>query len=155
MKYLMMLTLLVSITYAQTDIPVKFLEKLEDQWVLQKDPGGTVETWEKKDENFYEGFALTTTRPESSHLDAESLTLFKAHSTWYYMAHPSQNKYPTLFTLVEANDTTALFINDEHDYPQQIRYTFTGTDSLIAEISLINNKNLRKFGFKKSTVKDD
>ena len=155
MKYLVILTIVVSVTCAQTDIPVKFLQKLENQWVLQKGEGGTVETWEKTGDNFYEGFALTTTRPESSHLDAELLTLFKTRNTWYYMAHPSQNKYPALFELTEANDTTALFVNSEHDYPQQIRYTFVGSDSLVAEISLINNKNLRKFGFKKSTVKDD
>lgn len=49
-------------------------------------------------------------------------------------ATPS-NQPPATFVASESNDTLILFENPDHDFPQSIRYTRRGRDSLVAVVS--------------------
>lgn len=48
-----------------------------------------------------------------------------------YEAHPSGQPAAT-FTSRESTDSTIVFVNPGHDYPQEVGYRRVGTDSLLA-----------------------
>ena len=50
-----------------------------------------------------------------------------------YEAHPS-GQPATVFLSIAANDSTVVFENPEHDFPQRVGYRKAGADSLIAWI---------------------
>ena len=54
---------------------------------------------------------------------------------------------PVRFGLKNGSDSTLVFENAQHDFPQLIAYAKIGTDSLVAEISGVKNGRLRKVRF--------
>ncbi|MCF8378252.1 MAG: DUF6265 family protein [Bacteroidales bacterium] len=66
----------------------------------------------------------------------ETLKIFRESEDIYYEATVmDQNDGKGVkFKLLKMGDNFALFQNKKHDYPQQIKYTFNGKNSLIVEI---------------------
>ncbi len=58
-----------------------------------------------------------------------------------YTAYPS-GQSPTSFTAEALTDSSALFVNADHDYPQEIRYEREGNE-LRATISLLGGREAR------------
>jgi|GEM_PF-2236221 len=141
---------------AQQLNPENFLLQLLGKWKLETASGKyIIEHWEKKGEDYFSGGSKNITGSSGDISATEKLSIIKFHDSYYYIAHPSQNKYPTLFRLEECSDTSAVFINSEHDFPQIIKYTFQAQDILLAEISGINNENLITFTFRKIAGNND
>jgi len=64
----------------------------------------------------------------------ELLLLYEEASGWIYEAHPSGQ--PTAsFRSSAITDTSIIFSNPDHDFPQTIAYFRIGSDSLLARIA--------------------
>jgi hypothetical protein len=94
-----------------------------------------------KDESLI-GFAVS--------LGAEEIVFYEvlsvkqnAEGSWTYSAHPS-GQASASFTAVETGESSVLFANPNHDYPQEIRYRRDG-DRLYATISLQGGADSRSF----------
>ena len=61
----------------------------------------------------------------------ELMVLRAVGSGWVYEAHPS-GQSPASFTSTAITDTSIVFSNPEHDFPQTITYSRVGADSLVA-----------------------
>jgi len=71
--------------------------------------------------------------------------------TYIPVAYGQNNEQPVPFTLISSTDTSFVFENKAHDFPQRIFYRFVGKDSLVAGIEGIS-KGVRKervFHFRK------
>jgi hypothetical protein len=66
----------------------------------------------------------------------ETVQLIQRQDSLFYIATVSNqnNKQPIPFLLKTATDTSLLFENREHDFPQTIKYSVFKTDSLQATI---------------------
>ena len=67
----------------------------------------------------------------------ETVQLIQREDSLFYIATVSNqnNKQPIPFLLKTATDTSLLFENRKHDFPQAIKYLKVGSDSLKAVIS--------------------
>lgn len=63
-----------------------------------------------------------------------------------YEAHPSGQPTAT-FLSIEASDSTVVFENREHDFPQRVGYRRVGRDSLLAWIEGTVKGNIRRVEF--------
>ncbi len=64
-----------------------------------------------------------------------------------FQAHPS-GQPSALFTQLELNDTSVVFENPEHDFPQRIGYSQRGSDSLYAWIWGVADGEARRIDFR-------
>ena len=69
-----------------------------------------------------------------------------------YEAHPARQAVTT-FTAREQTDTTVVFADPTHDYPQEVGYRSVGSDSLIAWIDGQLNGKSRRVEFQYARVK--
>jgi hypothetical protein len=63
--------------------------------------------------------------------------------SWTYTAHPS-GQASAAFIAVEAHKNSVVFVNPNHDYPQQIKYLRDG-NRLYASVSLLGGNKLNSF----------
>jgi hypothetical protein len=75
----------------------------------------------------------------------EFLRIVEQAGTLVYVAQPGGGT-ATEFTLVEQDETRAVFENPRHDFPQRIAYT-RADDKLTAEISFIDGGQPQRFDF--------
>ncbi|MFC6635330.1 DUF6265 family protein [Microbulbifer taiwanensis] len=55
----------------------------------------------------------------------ESLRIIEMSGEIFYLAKISENKFPVPFKLIDCSKNGAVFGNDEHDFPNLIRYTLS------------------------------
>ena len=91
---------------------------------------------------------------EKDTLHFEAITLQQKGEELFYTATvKGQNEdKPVTFKLTSATDKKLVFENPKHDYPQKITYSLIKKDSLVAEISGIQQgkPSSEKFGMKKT-----
>lgn len=68
----------------------------------------------------------------------ELILLREEGERWVYEAHPS-GQPPAFFKSVAVDDTSAIFSNPDHDFPQTIAYFKASSDSLVARIAGVQN----------------
>lgn len=100
------------------------------------------EVWVVESDNSLIGFAVS--------LGVEEVVFYEvlrikqnADSLWTYSAHPS-GQAPASFIAVETGESSVVFSNPNHDYPQEIRYRRNG-DRLYATISLRGGADPKSF----------
>lgn len=76
----------------------------------------------------------------------ELLLLQQEDRDWLYEAHPSGQRAAS-FVSVALSDTTVVFSNPEHDFPQTITYVRTNPDSLLATIAGEEDGRFREYQF--------
>ncbi len=80
-------------------------------------------------------------------VEYEHLTITNVDGRLGYTANPSGQAENT-FWLVQANDTTAVFADPEHDFPQQLTYQRTRPDSLVVTIAGPSRGERREIAFR-------
>jgi hypothetical protein len=78
----------------------------------------------------------------------EFLRVVEKNGRLLYVAQPGGSP-PTEFTLVELDESRAVFENPFHDYPQRISYE-RADDQLTAEISFVDGGSPQRFDFKQA-----
>lgn len=76
----------------------------------------------------------------------ELLLLRQEGTRWVYEAHPSGQPSAS-FASVAISDTSVVFSNPEHDFPQTITYVRTSPDSLIARTTGVQGGRTDEFVF--------
>jgi len=100
------------------------------------------EVWVIDDERSLSGFAVTLAN--NAVRFHEILRIQQDdEGAWTYTAHPS-GQVSTSFKAAEVGASSALFVNPDHDYPQEIRYRRDG-NRLMATISLLGGDEARSF----------
>lgn len=95
---------------------------------------------------------ISSTVRRDSLLECELVILRGAGGVLTYEAHPFRQAMTT-FTAREQTDTTIVFANPTHDYPQEVGYRSLGTDSLIAWIDGQLDGKSRRVEFRYARVK--
>ena len=109
------------------------LDWLTGCWVTPD--GSAQEVWVADSDGGLNGFSVSIADNKVSFY--ETLTIRPGvDGALVYTAHPS-GQATTSFTATEMTENSVLFVNPDHDYPQQIRYTRVA-ESLQATISLLD-----------------
>ena len=100
------------------------------------------EVWVRAKDDELSGFSVVVS--DNSVVFHEVLNVRRREDgAWVYTAHPS-GQSATSFVGAEVSDGHALFINPDHDYPQEIRYS-RKAEHLSATISLTGGANPNSF----------
>jgi hypothetical protein len=99
------------------------MEKLSwiaDNWISADGETKSFEHWEKLSDNLFIGGSETVKNGDT--IFAEKLRIEKTGSGIYYVADVKHNPEPVKFRLTCLTDTSAVFENPLHDFPQKIIY---------------------------------
>ena len=104
---------------------------LEGCWEAVSPKGTIEENWTAARGHTMIGVSRTVSG--DSLFGYELLILRERSDGLAYEAHPS-GQAPAVFLSTEATDTTAVFEDLKHDFPQRLRYWRVGADSLVARL---------------------
>jgi len=104
-------------------------------WEHKVKEGYQYEEWVRVSSNEFTGRGYHVQNNDTTLF--ETVQLIQKRDSMFYNATVSNqnNQQPIPFMLKTATDTSLLFENREHDFPQEIEYIKIGTDSLKAVIS--------------------
>lgn len=100
------------------------------------------EVWVVDSERSLSGFAVTLANNTVRFYEVLKIQQ-DDDGSWTYTAHPS-GQVSTSFRAAEVGTSSALFVNPDHDYPQEIRYRREGS-RLLATISSLGGDDPRSF----------
>lgn len=123
----------------------------QTQWLIgtwqHQDESGNVsyESWKKINSDELSGKSYVL--QEGDTVVFEELSLVCRQDSLFYIptVKGHNNDRPISFPLSSISEDKMLFENLLHDFPQQISYQKIGTDSLVAEVSGLENGVQRKF----------
>ena len=114
--------------------------------------GISIESWYKQDDSTFAGSGLFIKAGKTMSEETIELTQ-KGDDVYYIPTVKGQNgDKPVTFKMTAVTDNTLIFENPQHDFPQIIKYTLYGTDSLVAEISDKAGTHKEVFAMKKTQV---
>ena len=119
-------------------------------WELRAPNRVTLEMWMPPLGDMMLGSSRTTVGARTS--EYEMLRLKVEGERLQYIALPSGQK-ETVFPSIELTDTSLVFENTAHDFPQRISYRRRGADSIVAAIEGPGPNGVRRisFGFLRTT----
>ena len=128
-------------------------EWLIGTWENKTSRGSVYETWTKISDNEFSGKSYA--RKEENTVVFETIRLTQKEGGLFYIPTvKNQNDGISVsFALKTISDTTLIFENAKHDFPQIISYYKISTDSLVAEISGTKNGQELKQTFPMKKVK--
>jgi hypothetical protein len=130
---------------------IKKIDWLLGKWENNVDGGILSENWKRLNDSTFQAESFFIKDKDTLHF--ESITLQqKGEELFYNATVKGQNDDKSVpFNLTSETDKKLVFENPKHDYPQKITYTLINKDSLVAEISGIQQgkPSSEKFGMKK------
>ena len=114
---------------------IESLAWLSGCWERRGQRGVTEEQWARPAGGTMIGFSRTVRHvaDRDSTTEYEFLRAFTREGKLVYAALPSGQRYAE-FTETSAGDSSVVFENPQHDFPQRITYTRRGADSVVARI---------------------
>jgi hypothetical protein len=79
-------------------------------------------------------------------VEYEHVRIFERDGKLVYAAHPSGQE-PAEFVSTTLNDSTVIFENPGHDFPQRVAYHRLGSDSLAASVEGVSRGKQRTVSF--------
>ena len=95
----------------------------------------TTESWERLSDNTFEGYGETINTTSIESISSETLRIVEMSGEIFYIAKVAHNQYPIAFKLTQCSDSSFVFENHEHDFPQRIEYTLSNEDQLTVNVS--------------------
>ncbi len=128
-------------------------EWLIGTWESQTERGSTYETWTKLSGNELKGISYML--EEKDTIVFETIQLIQNEEGLFYIPKvKNQNDgLPVKFKLKMNSDSSLVFENPLHDFPQVISYAKIGSDSLVAEISGVKNDSKQRQAFLMNRVR--
>jgi hypothetical protein len=113
-------------------------DRLIGSWENQMEQGKLVETWEKTNDSTYSGKSYFIKDKDT--LSNEVIMLMQKGNDLFYIptVKGQNNDEPVVFSLTSVSAKQMVFENPKHDFPQKITYRQVTPDSLVAEISGID-----------------
>lgn len=140
---LAVLTVLTTVSCKKEAVAEKSKIKLADwligSWENKMEQGTLSETWEKANDSTFNGKSYFIKDKDTLNNEVVMLTQ-KGDELFYIPTVIGQNNNePVIFKMTLGNAKQLVFENPKHDFPQKITYTLVTKDSLVAEISGIDN----------------
>ena len=119
-------------------------------WELRAPNRVTLEMWMPPLGDLMIGASRTTVGARTG--EFEQLRLKLEGDRLHYIALPS-GQVETTFSSIEITDTTLVFENKAHDFPQRVLYRRRGADSIIAAIEGPGPNGVRRiqFGYRRAS----
>lgn len=131
---------------------IKTSDWLLGKWENKVDQGILTENWKRLNDSTFQAESFFIKEKDTLHFEAITLQQ-KGEELFYTATVKGQNEdKPVTFNMTSATDKKLVFENPKHDYPQKITYSLIKKDSLVAEISGIQQgkPSSEKFGMKKT-----
>lgn len=124
---------------SKVNTPIEKANWLIAAWGNTTKEGNLTETWTKQNDSTLVGESFLI--KDNDTLFSENMLIAQKDDSLYYIPTvKNQNEgKPVSFQLTSITDNTLVFENPKHDFPQKITYTKITNDSLVAEISGIQN----------------
>ena len=104
-------------------------------WENKSVEGSLTENWEKVNDSTYQATSYFIKGKDTLHFESINLQQ-KGEALTYLATVKGQNDdKPVAFNLTTSTEKQLVFENLKHDYPQKISYTQISKDSIVAEIS--------------------
>jgi len=110
----------INMSNAQSKPAMEQISWMFDKWVSSGRETTSYEEWTKVNDSLYEGASKTIKNGEI--IFEERLKIFSDKGNIFYAAVVAHNPAPVYFKLISADSNTAVFENNEHDFPQKITY---------------------------------
>ncbi|HRJ85796.1 MAG TPA: DUF6265 family protein [Ignavibacteria bacterium] len=120
MKYLTIIVILCFHLMAQEKTEMQKLLWIADSWVSASGETTSYEEWKVISDDLFEGGSKTV--KDGRTIFSEKLKIENTAEGIYYVADVSHNPEPVKFKLTAVSDTSAVFENPLHDFPQKITY---------------------------------
>lgn len=145
--------LVISASTLKETSGLKKAEWLIGTWENKTAKGSIFETWNKISDNEFSGKSYLV--KEKDTVVFETIQVVQEQDLLFYipLVKNQNNGLPVRFTGNTISETQLIFENPQHDFPQKISYTKFKSDSLVAEISGIQNGQQRKQTFIMKRVK--
>jgi len=122
-------------------------------WENKTQRGSLFETWGRVSENEFSGKSYMVRDKDTMVFETIRLLQEKEQLFYIPVVKNQNDGQPVRFALKSVSDSSLVFENPTHDFPQVISYTRVAPDSLLAEISGMRNGQLRKQHFPMKRVK--
>lgn len=114
-------------------------EWLIGSWENNLEKGKLLESWEKTNDSTLSGKSFFIKDKDT--LNNETIMLAQKGNDLFYIptVKGQNNDAPVVFKLTHSTTTQLVFENPEHDFPKKITYRQITKDSIVAEISGMDN----------------
>ncbi|WP_276307865.1 DUF6265 family protein [Alteromonas flava] len=104
-------------------------------WQYQSKSRKTMESWRRVSEQTFEGegWSYLLTTPDQH--QKETLRIVAMSGEVFYLAKVATNSLPVAFKLIECASTRAVFVNNEHDFPNKLVYVLRDANALTVEVT--------------------
>ncbi|HFK5508432.1 DUF6265 family protein [Elizabethkingia anophelis] len=138
--------IIVSVVSSWAHYSVKPIDKamwLIGTWENKTSRGSVYEFWKKINESELAGKSYAVKGTDT--IVFETVKLKQEGEGLYYIptVRNQNDGKPVSFKAYTITDYKMVFGNPEHDFPQSVSYTKVNADSLVAEISGVQNGNVR------------
>lgn len=125
---------------------------LVGNWENKSATGDLLETWKKVNDSVYDGESYFIKGKDTLHF--EKIQMKQKGEALYYITtiKGQNNNKPVTFKYNDTIEKQLVFENPKHDYPQKIMYSKITKDSIIIQISGIQQgkPSTERFSMKKS-----
>lgn len=133
--------------------PIEQAHWLIGEWEHIEGEEHALEIWNEKDDSTLSGRAYSIIISDT--VWSERIAIEERSGDLFYVPTVSDqnNGRPVTFILTSSSEGKLVFENPQHDFPQRITYRRLGMDSLVAEISSLDDPS-KKQTFPMSRVKE-
>lgn len=137
-KVILSLVILLSIVSCQKSKVISKITAanwLLGQWENKSDDGNLLETWKKVNDSLFVGEAYFIKEKDTLH--SEKIQLKQKGEDLFYIAtvKGQNNDKPVTFKYNDTLQKLLVFENPKHDFPQKIMYSQITKDSIVIQIS--------------------
>lgn len=101
--------------------------------------GRFTESWEQANDSVYAGKSFFIAEKDTTFAEYIQLTEDNGKLKYIVSVKGQNGEEPVAFTLTQASDSQLVFENPQHDFPDKIIYRKISADSVVAEISGLQN----------------
>ena len=106
------------------------------EWQNQSSQGLLTETWTRENDSTLTARSyFIKTAGDTLHLEVITLSEDKSGVRYVPTVQGQNNNNPVTFKMTASDETSMTFENPQHDYPSKIVYRKINADSIVAEIS--------------------
>lgn len=149
-----LLLVFISCQNSNKNDKIKLSNWLIGKWENKSKEGNLSETWSKVNDSTFLGLSYFIKAKDT--LSFENIILQQNGEDLYYnpTVKGQNNDKPIAFKLTSSTNKQLVFENPKHDYPQKIIYNQIAKDSMVAEISGIQQgkPSSDKYPMKKTTL---
>ncbi|UQD56356.1 DUF6265 family protein [Flavobacterium sp. K5-23] len=114
---------------------IKIANWLIGTWENNSAEGNLSETWKKTTDSTFQAQSFFIKGKDTLHFETINLNQVDEGLEYNAQVKGQNNDKSVRFALTASTENQLVFENPKHDYPQKITYTKINKDSLVAEIS--------------------